>query len=79
MMRKLKLLVVLSVLMFAGCSTIEGGLDSVKLPRDDIARVQAAFNQAIAASPDLDNDGTINGLEWVALVQAAIAAWESRE
>lgn len=79
MMRKLKLLVVLSVLMFSGCSAIEDGLGSVSLPRADVARVQAAFNEAIAASPDLDNDGNINGLEWVALVQAAIAAWEDRE
>lgn len=76
-LRLVAVLMLAAAALLGGCSSLEGSLDSVKLPRDDVAKVQRSVAAALVGSPDSDDDGTINGLEWVTFVRALVAAWEA--
>lgn len=75
MMRKLGLLAVLFVLVFSGCTTLEDELESISLPRADLQRVQEAIGVGLAATPDVNQNGMIDGFEWLVLIQNAVRAW----
>jgi hypothetical protein len=76
--RKLFVLLVALLATFAAssCSAVEDRLDRFKLPRNDVGKAQRALEVALAASPDSDSDGTVNGLEWVAFIEAVVAEYE---
>lgn len=78
MSRIRKLALLAACIAPVGCSSIEDRLDRFKLPRADVAKAQRAIEVALATSIDSDGDGTVNGLEWVAFVEAAIAEYEKR-
>ncbi len=71
----MKCLLVL-VFLFGGCASLEDELEKITLPRSELQRVREAFDAALQSSPDLNDNGLIDGLEWVALIQAAIETWD---
>ena len=75
MRRALALLVLLVAL--PSCSTVKDFTEKAKLPRDDAAGVAAAITAGLA-TPDLDGDGTVNGLdEWRAFVRITIRTYRA--
>jgi len=74
-MRTLLLLLIFALL--GSCSTVQDFTEKAKLPRHDAAGVAAAISAGLA-TPDLDSDGTVNGLdEWRAFVRTTIRAYRA--
>ena len=63
-MRK-ALLLLCALALFASCSSVDRLAEKAKIPRDiPVDKVVRAL-----ATPDLDNDGNVNGLaEWLAFL-----------
>lgn len=71
----------LASLLLSSCGIFGGGdiaiLDKAKLPRNDVAGVAAALKAAVD-TPDLDLDGTVNGLtEWIAFFRTLVQTYQS--
>jgi hypothetical protein len=81
-MKRARLIVaVLAAFLFSGCRSpvIGDPLEDVRLPRNDVAGIAAALQQAIVAN-DIDLDGDINGWEeWLAFGRAWVQAYQATQ